>query len=120
MLLRLKEESPEEIAGFVRAARARFALPPGAGVDSTGPPTPARSGSCPGSCWPPRLAGAGWRVMMQGGEGHTEGRVYTSAGLARPRLSPAPDLAAAARRLEQEIRLVTVDRLSPDSTKCSA
>ena len=28
MLLRMKEESPEEIAGFVRAARARMAVPP--------------------------------------------------------------------------------------------
>ena len=52
MLLRIKEETGEEIAGFLRAARARAWRRRAARSRSisTGPPTPARSGSCRGSC----------------------------------------------------------------------
>ena len=61
-----------------------------------------------------RLASAGWRLMMHGGEGHTEGRVYTSAALGALGLSADNDLVGAARRLEREnFAYVTVDRISP-------
>jgi anthranilate phosphoribosyltransferase len=117
MLLRLKEESPEEIAGFVRAARARFAPPSSAPkVDIDWSSYAGKMRQLPWFLLAAlRLASAGWRVMMQGGEGHTEGRLYTSTALRSLGLSPAPDLEAAARRLEREnFAYVTVDRLSPE------
>ncbi len=53
MLLRVKEESPAEIAGFVRAARALTRRPrTRRRSTSIGRPTPARAGSCHGSSSP--------------------------------------------------------------------
>lgn len=116
MLLRVKEESPEEIAGFVRAARARLSLPtfvPKVDVDWS-----SYAGKKRQLPWfllaALRLASAGWRVMMHGGERHTEGRLYTSAALGALGVSPDHDLVAASRRLEREnFAYVTIDRLSP-------
>jgi len=117
MLLRLKEESPEEIAGFVRAARARLALPsPAPRVDLDWSSYAGKKRQLPWFLLAAlRLASAGWRVMMQGGEGHTEGRLYTSQALRALGLAMDPDLAAAARRLSQDnFAYVTLDRLSPE------
>lgn len=58
MLLRHKEESAEELAGFTEALRAhlqRRALR----WTWTGPLTPARSATCPGTCWRP----SAWPAM---------------------------------------------------------
>ena len=67
MLMRVKEETGEEIAGFIRAARAAIAGAGGAGSTSTGPPTPARSGNRRGSCSRRCCSrGAGWRVACTG------------------------------------------------------
>ena len=117
MLLRLKEESPEEIAGFVRAARARLAPPtatPKVDIDWS-----SYAGKKRQLPWfllaALRLASAGWRVMMHGGEGHTEGRLYASTALRALGLSPDDNLDAAARRLAREnFAYVTLDRLSPE------
>lgn len=49
MLLRHKEESSEELAGFTEAVRERLQVRPCAST-STGPVTPARSATCPGTC----------------------------------------------------------------------
>ena len=116
MLLRLKEESPEEIAGFVRAARARLATTsPAPRVDIDWSSYAGKKRQLPWFLLAAlRLASAGWRVMMQGGEGHTEGRLYTSQALRALGLAPDADLTAAARRLsEQNFAYVTLDRLSP-------
>jgi anthranilate phosphoribosyltransferase len=115
MLLRVKEESPDEIAGFVRAARARLAAP-AIKVDLDWSSYAGKKRQLPWFLLAAlRLASAGWRVMMQGGEGHTEGRLYTSTALRALGLSSDADLGAAARRLEREnFAYVTLDRLSPE------
>ena len=47
MLMRVKEETREELVGFVRAVRNSIQIPRST---STGPPTQASAVSCPGTC----------------------------------------------------------------------
>ncbi|MAF48219.1 MAG: glycosyl transferase family protein [Rhodospirillales bacterium] len=78
MLLRFKEETAEEIAGFVRAARATFDLP-GAlpGVDLDWSSYAGKRRQLPWFLLSALvLAQNGVRVIMHGTEGHTPGRVY--------------------------------------------
>ena len=79
MLLRLKEESPDEIAGFAAGTRATFNLPenlPTIDLDWS-----SYAGKRVQLPWyilsVLALVGAGYRVFMHGTEGHTPGRVYT-------------------------------------------
>ena len=85
MLLRMKEESPGEIAGFVHAARAAMTLPspmPKADVDWS-----SYAGKRRQLPWyllaALVLAHNGYSVFMHGQDGHTAGRVYTGEVLAR-------------------------------------
>lgn len=82
MLLRVKEESPEEIAGFVAAAREHIA------VSQVAAPTITADidwSSYAGKrkhlpwylCVTFLLASNGYRVFMHGTDGHTSGRLYT-------------------------------------------
>ncbi len=79
MLLRLKEEAPEEIAGFALATRALFERPtdlPAVDLDWS-----SYAGKRVQLPWyilsALALVGAGHKVVMHGTEGHTPGRVYT-------------------------------------------
>ena len=85
MLLRMKEESPEEIAGFVRAARAVMTLP-----------SPLPKVDLDWSCYAGKrrqlpwyilsalmLARNGTKIFMHGANGHTEGRIYAREVLGR-------------------------------------
>ncbi len=83
MLLRVKEESAEEIAGFVRAARARLAPPAGAPrVDLDWSSYAGKGRQLPWFILTALvLARNGWRVFMHGAEAHTEGRIYTGEAL---------------------------------------
>ncbi len=79
MLLRLKEEAPEEIAGFAMGSRATFSRPdtlPAVDLDWS-----SYAGKRVQLPWyilsALALVGAGYRVVMHGTEGHTPGRVYT-------------------------------------------
>jgi anthranilate phosphoribosyltransferase len=85
MLLRLKEETPEEIAGFTLGTRSGFNLPaemPAVDIDWS-----SYAGKRIQLPWfilsALALAGAGNRVFMHGTDGHTAGRVYTQETLAR-------------------------------------
>lgn len=79
MLLRVKEETPEELQGFVNAARKRFQL----GTLRT--PVDIDWSSYAGKRRHPPyfllalkiLAQKGYRILMHGAEGHTAGRLYT-------------------------------------------
>lgn len=79
MLLRVKEETPEELAGFVRAAKTRF------GLESFSGKADLDWSSYAGKRRHPPwflltlkvLAGRGFRIAIHGTEGHTKGRVYT-------------------------------------------
>lgn len=115
MLLRMKEETGAEIAGFVRAARARLPAPPD--------PRPQLDWPCyAGKARRPpwhllaalRLAGAGYRVALHGLDGHTPGRLYAGETLTRLGLPPARDFAEAAAQLaERRFAYLSLDRFAP-------
>jgi anthranilate phosphoribosyltransferase len=115
MLLRVKEESPEEIAGFVRAARATLATPahpPRVDLDWS-----SYAGKRRQLPWfvlsALVLARNGWRVFMHGGEGHTGGRVYTSEVLRAMGLPVAFSLDEAAAQLrDRNFAYLPIDGMS--------
>ncbi|VAW59147.1 Anthranilate phosphoribosyltransferase like [hydrothermal vent metagenome] len=79
MLLRVKEESPEEVAGFVQAIRSFLKQDKTAYADLD---WSSYAGKRRHSPWyvlsALLLAENGTRVCMHGAEGHTPGRMYTS------------------------------------------
>jgi len=79
MLLRVKEETPEEVAGFVRAVRDSLILPdPMPSVDLDWSTYAGKRRQLPWFILSALLlAQNGVRIFMQGTEGHTPGRVYT-------------------------------------------
>lgn len=83
MLLRLKEESPSEIAGFAMGSKARFDLPEDLPeVDLDWSSYAGKRVQLPYYILSAlALVGAGYRVFMHGTEGHTPGRVYTRDAL---------------------------------------
>ncbi|MEJ1993337.1 MAG: hypothetical protein P8X50_17055 [Maritimibacter sp.] len=98
MLLRLKEEAPEEIAGFVLGTRDTLSLPthmPKVDFDWS-----SYAGKRVQLPWyllsVMALVGAGFRVFMHGTEGHTPGRTYTSDALKALGIPMATSLAEAA------------------------
>jgi anthranilate phosphoribosyltransferase len=104
MLLRVKEETAEEIAGFVRGARATFDLPePAPQVDLDWSSYAGKRRQLPWFLLAAlTLAQDGLRIFMHGTEGHTPGRLYTRATLEALGLPIATSLADAARRIEAE------------------
>ncbi len=71
MLLRHKEESAEELAGFTRAVRARL-QPPGFAVDLDWPSYAGKKRHLPWYLLAVKcLAGSGVRVVVHGGGTHT-------------------------------------------------
>ncbi|RMF41460.1 MAG: glycosyl transferase family protein [Alphaproteobacteria bacterium] len=116
MLLRLKEETPEEIAGFTLGTRATIALP--AAIPDVDLDWSSYAGKRIQLPWfllsVLTLAGAGIRVFMHGTEGHTPGRVYTSDVLRRLGLAPAQSLAEAADHIRaRNFAYVPLEVLSP-------
>ncbi len=98
MLLRVKEETPEELAGFVDACRAHIHLLhgelPTADVD-----WPSYAGKKKHSPWyllaALLLAESGIRIIMHGGPAHTPARLYTDqvlAALGRPMATRSSDI----------------------------
>ncbi len=99
MLLRVKEETGEEIAGFVRAVRASFPAP-AIRADLDWPSYAGKRRRLPYFLLAAlTIAGAGWRVAMHGLEGHTMGRLYTREALAHLGLPIANSLDDAAAQL---------------------
>ncbi len=103
MLLRMKEESAEEIAGFVLAARAAMTLPsalPQVDVDWS-----SYAGKRRQLPWyilsALMLARNGTRVFMHGADGHTEGRVFTREVLEGLRIPVALSFEEAATHLSR-------------------
>ena len=106
MLLRLKEESPDEIAGFARAVcdvirkevpqdapRPEFDVPSYAGKRKQLPWYLLAAFT---------LAGQGRKVCMHGAEGHTAGRLYIGEALAALGRQMAGSWDDAARQLERD------------------
>lgn len=78
MLLRVKEEAPEELAGFADAVRTRFKTPDSLVVDLDWSTYAGKKRRHPwfllaALC----LATHGYRVFMHGAHGHTPERIYT-------------------------------------------
>ncbi|WP_374544752.1 glycosyl transferase family protein [Rhodoblastus sp.] len=102
MLLRMKEEGPTELAGFVRAVRKSL-LPPEQGLAEVDWSSYAgKKRQLPwyllaALC----LAQSGRRVFMHGFDGHTAGRLYTGEVLAALGLPTASDFVAARRQIAQ-------------------
>jgi len=102
MLLRLKEEAPEEIAGFTQGARDLLDLPaktPAVDLDWS-----SYAGKRIQLPWfllsALTLAGAGVKVFMHGTDGHTPGRVYTQDTLRALGFPIAASLTEAATHLD--------------------
>jgi len=77
MLLRHKEESAEELAGFTEALRARLKPPP-LTVDIDWPTYAGKKRHLPWYLLAAKcLAGNGVRILIHGGGAHTAGRLYT-------------------------------------------
>lgn len=103
MLMRVKEETAEELAGFAQAARASFAY--GIGQVQVDLDWSSYAGKRRHLPWfllsALLLAENGVRVLMHGSEGHTAGRLYTANVLPYLGLQPATSMQEAQQQLEQ-------------------
>lgn len=101
MLLRVKEETGEELAGFVQACRER--LPADCPQGAADLDWPSYAGKRREHPWyllsALLLAGAGYRIFMHGGATHTAGRLYTGEALEQLGLPTAVDWASAEAQL---------------------
>jgi anthranilate phosphoribosyltransferase len=104
MLLRVKEETPAEIAGMVRAVRATFVLPAQApSVDLDWSSYAGKRRQLPWFLLSALLlAEMGVTVFMHGIDGHTPGRVYTGQALAALGIPPCESPVQAAETLARE------------------
>ena len=102
MLLRVKEETPEEVAGFVRAVRDFIQRPATSHADLD---WSSYAGKRRHSPWYVLsalvLANHGIRVCMHGAEGHTAGRIYTSEVLQHLGVSTSTTLDDAREKITQ-------------------
>lgn len=92
MLLRVKEESFEELTGFVRAVRGAIKAPSNIAVDLDWSSYAGKKRQLPWyllSCFV--LADHGVRLYMHGAAGHTPGRLYTADVLAQLGIDQAQD-----------------------------
>lgn len=120
LTLRTRGETAPEIAGFVRAARARLPALQGLAVDLDWPSYADAHRQLPWFLLSARLlAGAGVRILLHGVAG--EGPAGTREGLAALGLVPAASLADAARRLERTgLAYLPLELLSPELARLLA
>lgn len=82
MLLRVKEESADELTGFVEAARVQISAPISLGADLDWSSYAGKRKHLPWFLLSAlTLADHGIRVFMHGAGGHTKGRLYTESAL---------------------------------------
>ncbi|WP_313455603.1 glycosyl transferase family protein [Pseudomonas sp.] len=102
MLLRHKEESAEELAGFTEAVRAHVQAPPIA-VDIDWPSYAGKKRHLPWYLLAAKcLADNGIRIVMHGGGAHTAGRLYTEQLLVLLKIPLCRDWASVSRALDQQ------------------
>ncbi|HGM5579817.1 TPA: glycosyl transferase family protein [Pseudomonas putida] len=102
MLLRHKEESAEELAGFTEALRAHLQAP-SIGVDLDWPSYAGKKRHLPWYLLAAKcLAGNGVRILMHGGGAHTAGRLYTEQLLTLLDIPLCRDWEAVASSLDQQ------------------
>ncbi len=102
MLMRVKEETPEELAGFVLAARASFNIEPDNKlVDLDWSSYAGKRRHLPWFLLSALLlASNGIKVFMHGSSGHSEGRLYTEQMLQFLGLAAATSIEQAKWQLE--------------------
>ena len=101
MLLRHKEESPEELAGFTEAVRQRVQAPPIA-VDLDWPSYAGKKRHLPWFLLAAKcLAKNGVRILLHGGGAHTAGRLYTEQVLEQVQIPLCRDWAGVASALDE-------------------
>ncbi|MCB1842829.1 MAG: glycosyl transferase family protein, partial [Halioglobus sp.] len=102
MLLRVKEESPQEIAGFVEACRANMLLPsPELQADLDWSSYAGKRHQHPWFILSMLLlAQAGYRVFVHGSAGHTPGRLYTEQAMRALGLPVADNWSAVEHNLD--------------------
>jgi anthranilate phosphoribosyltransferase len=100
-LMRVKTETPEEVAGFALAIRDSLAIPPGMPrVDLDWPSYAGKKRHLPLYLLAALLlAQNGLTVVMHGASGHTPGRLYSEEALASLGINAAASLEDAARDL---------------------
>jgi anthranilate phosphoribosyltransferase len=102
MLMRVKEETPEELAGFAQAARESFNLEPTVKVDLDWSSYAGKRRHLPWFLLSALLlADNGISVFMHGASGHTAGRLYTENMLGYLGLQCATSITDAKQQLEQ-------------------
>jgi len=104
MLMRMKEESPEEVAGFVRATRDCIDIPDDAPqVDLDWSSYAGKRRHLPWFILSTLLlAENGTTVFMHGASGHTNGRIYTRDVLAALGIAPCISIAEACNRMKRD------------------
>ncbi len=115
-LLRVKTESPEEVAGIVRAARAT--MPASAGVSPADLDWPTYAGKSRRQPWflvaARLLAARGVRVLLHGSPEHAPDRLHTEACIDALSIPKAASLSDAAQCLAQRaIAYLPLDRVQP-------
>ncbi|MHB0990851.1 MAG: glycosyl transferase family protein [Burkholderiales bacterium] len=116
MLVRAKEEAPEELAGFVQAVKESLTLPPGnpeVALDWS-----SYAGKRRQLPWfllsALLLAANGVKVFMHGTEGRQDDRIYTPEVLALLGIPESPSLADASARIrERGFAFMTLQNLNP-------
>ncbi len=102
MLMRVKEESPEEVAGAVEAIKESLKVPKGVKVDLDWSSYAGKKRQLPWYILSTLLlAQNGMRVFMHGASGHTAGRLYTKDVLAALGLPVAHSLKEATKLLDK-------------------
>lgn len=104
MLMRVKEETPEELAGFVQAAKETFSnIASDTKVDLDWSSYAGKRRHLPWFLLSALLlAENNVTVLMHGASGHTAGRVYTDEVLKYFGLAPARSIAEAEQQLQQQ------------------
>ncbi len=103
MLMRVKEETCEELAGFVQAVRESLQLPENAAqVDLDWSSYAGKRRHLPWFIFSTLLlAENGIKVLMHGAGGHTEGRLYTEEVLKKLGLDSVESFAQASEQIER-------------------
>ena len=103
MLMRVKEETSEELAGFVQAARESFIIPPHTSqVDLDWSSYAGKRRHLPWFLLSTLLlAENGVRIFMHGAGGHTEGRIYTQNVLKSIGHEPASSIEESLLQIER-------------------
>ncbi|PPC91596.1 MAG: glycosyl transferase [Methylobacter sp.] len=103
MLMRVKEESPEELAGFVKAVRDAVGLAENrVHVDLDWSTYAGKRRHLPWFLLSALLlADHGIKVFMHGASGHSAGRFYTQEALAYLGITPAQSTGEAMRQIEE-------------------